>query len=67
MDDSELLDLLQTLSDWSASPLWYIRHGAMLMFASMAVHSASKIGQSSMFPSLINHLRDALKDDKVLR
>ncbi|KAM0941961.1 putative armadillo-like helical, translational activator Gcn1, TOG domain-containing protein [Dioscorea sansibarensis] len=64
MEDSELLDLLQTLSDLSASPIWYIRHGAMLMFASMAVHSASKIGQSSILPSLINHIRDALKDDK---
>ncbi|KAJ0966557.1 hypothetical protein J5N97_023474 [Dioscorea zingiberensis] len=64
MEDSELLDLLQTLSDLSASPIWFIRHGAMLMFASMAVHSASKICQSSLFPSLLTHIRDALKDDK---
>ncbi|XP_073102669.1 protein ILITYHIA [Elaeis guineensis] len=64
MEENEFLDLLQTLSDLSASSSWFIRHGSMLTYSSMSLHSPSMLCQSPQYLSLTNHFKDALKDDK---
>lgn len=66
MEDTELLELLRTLSDLASSPTWSVRHGSVLAFSSMFLNCASKICQSTVFSSITDHLKDALKDDKVL-
>ncbi|PKA55682.1 hypothetical protein AXF42_Ash011974 [Apostasia shenzhenica] len=64
MDCDEVMDLLQSLCDLFTSSNWNIRHGAMLTLTSIALHTPSIICQSSLFPSIVDHLRSSLKDDK---
>ncbi|XP_073011814.1 protein ILITYHIA isoform X1 [Typha latifolia] len=64
MEESEFLDLVQTLCEFGASPAWFVRHGSMLTFSSISLHCPSMICRSVLFPSLTDRLRDALKDDK---
>lgn len=66
MEDDEFLDLLQILSDLSTSETWFIRHGSFLALSSMSLHNPSMMCRSLLFPSLLDYLKDALKDDKVL-
>ena len=66
MEDAEFLDLLKTLSSLITSPNWSIRHGSMLTLSSTAMYSPSMICQSPLFPSLVDGLKSALRDDKVL-
>lgn len=66
MEDTELLELLRTLSKLASSPNWFVRHGSGLAFSSMFLISASKLCQSTGFSSITDRLKDALKDDKVL-
>ncbi|KAJ8616836.1 hypothetical protein MRB53_036208 [Persea americana] len=64
MEDTELLELLRTLSKLASSPNWFVRHGSGLAFSSMFLISASKLCQSTGFSSITDRLKDALKDDK---
>ncbi|OVA02254.1 HEAT [Macleaya cordata] len=64
MEDSELFDLLQMLSELMSSPTWSLRHGAVLTVSSILRHNPSMICLAPSFPTIIDHLKDTLKDDK---
>jgi hypothetical protein len=65
MEESEFTELLQTLIDYSMSSSWFIRHGSILTFSSISMHCPSLLCVSPLFTSLMDRLKDALKDDKV--
>jgi hypothetical protein len=65
MEESEFTELLQTLIDYSMSYSWFIRHGSILTFSSISMHCPSLLCVSPFFTSLMDRLKDALKDDKV--
>nr|CAB3493441.1 unnamed protein product [Digitaria exilis] len=65
MEETEISDLVQILLNLSTSPEWYTRHGALLGFSSIAMHSPSKLCHLASFPSLVDLLKDSLKDDKI--
>ncbi|XP_042484650.1 protein ILITYHIA [Macadamia integrifolia] len=64
MEDGELLDLLKMLLSSYQSPIWSSRHGSVLTVSSMLRHSPSAISLSPVFPSVLDCLKNALKDDK---
>ncbi|KAL6843469.1 hypothetical protein ACP4OV_026531 [Aristida adscensionis] len=64
MEANEISDLVQILLNMSTSPDWCARHGALLAFSSIAVHCPSKLCHSSSLSSLVDVLKDSLKDDK---
>ncbi|GJN23498.1 hypothetical protein PR202_gb11149 [Eleusine coracana subsp. coracana] len=64
MEEVEISDLVQVLLNMSTSPNWCSRHGALLAFSSTSVHCPSQLCHSASFSSLVNLLKDALKDDK---
>nr|CAB3498404.1 unnamed protein product [Digitaria exilis] len=65
MEETEISDLVQILLNLSTSPEWSTRHGALLGFSSIAMHSPSKLCHLASFPSLVDLLKDSLKDDKI--
>ncbi|ONK79574.1 uncharacterized protein A4U43_C01F7760 [Asparagus officinalis] len=64
MEDTELSDLLKMVSSLSISSNWSIRHGSMLTLSSMAMYIPAMICHSSQFPSLVDNLKNSLRDDK---
>ncbi|WVZ60305.1 hypothetical protein U9M48_010349 [Paspalum notatum var. saurae] len=64
MEETEISDLVQNLLNMSTSPDWCTRHGALLAFSSISMHSPSKLCHLVSFPSLVDLLKDSLKDDK---
>ncbi|MQL85382.1 hypothetical protein Taro_017909, partial [Colocasia esculenta] len=64
MEDDEVLNMMETLSSLSASTNWSVRHGSLLTIASMSLHNPSMLCMVSILPSVMNHLKVALKDDK---
>ncbi|XP_025797732.1 protein ILITYHIA isoform X2 [Panicum hallii] len=64
MEETEISDLVQILLNLSTSPDWCTRHGALLGFSSISMHSPSKCCHLASFPSLVDLLKDSLKDDK---
>ncbi|CAN6287018.1 unnamed protein product [Urochloa humidicola] len=64
MEETEISDLVQILLNLSTSPDWCTRHGALLAFSSISMHSPSKLCHLASFPSLVDLLKDSLKDDK---
>lgn len=64
MEDAQLTELLQELSDLTSSPSWSARHGSVLTISSVLRHSPSAICTSTVFPSVLNHLKVSLKDEK---
>jgi len=66
MEETEISDLVQILLNMSTSSDWCTRHGALLAFSSISMHSPSKLCHLASFPSLVDLLKDSLKDDKVL-
>uniref|UniRef100_K4AM52 TOG domain-containing protein n=1 Tax=Setaria italica TaxID=4555 RepID=K4AM52_SETIT len=64
MEETEISDLVQILLNMSTSPDWCTRHGALLGFSSISMHSPSKLCHLASFPSLVDLLKDSLKDDK---
>ena len=66
MEETEISDLVQILLNLSTSPDWCTRHGALLGLSSISMHSPSKLCHLASFPSLVDLLKDSLKDDKVL-
>ncbi|GMN25829.1 hypothetical protein TIFTF001_001087 [Ficus carica] len=64
MEDAQLTELLQELSDLTSSPSWSARHGSVLTISSILRHNPSAICTSTVFPSVLNHLKVSLKDEK---
>uniref|UniRef100_A0A0E0KIC6 TOG domain-containing protein n=1 Tax=Oryza punctata TaxID=4537 RepID=A0A0E0KIC6_ORYPU len=64
MEDNETSDLVQTLLNMSTLPDWCTRHGALLTFCSISMHCSSKLCRPMSFPSIVDLLKDSLKDDK---
>uniref|UniRef100_A0A0E0KIC1 TOG domain-containing protein n=1 Tax=Oryza punctata TaxID=4537 RepID=A0A0E0KIC1_ORYPU len=65
MEDNETSDLVQTLLNMSTLPDWCTRHGALLTFCSISMHCSSKLCRPMSFPSIVDLLKDSLKDDKI--
>jgi hypothetical protein len=66
MEENETSDLVQTLLNMGTLPDWCTRHGALLTFCSISMHCSSKLCRSMSFPSIVDLLKDSLKDDKVV-
>ncbi|KAJ6881995.1 LOW QUALITY PROTEIN: hypothetical protein NC651_028566 [Populus alba x Populus x berolinensis] len=64
MEEPQLDDLLELLSNLASSPSWVSRHGSVLTISSLLRHNPSFVVTSQMFPSIIHCLKDALKDEK---
>ncbi|XP_073263001.1 protein ILITYHIA isoform X2 [Populus alba] len=64
MEEHQLDDLLELLSNLASSPSWVSRHGSVLTISSLLRHNPSSVVTSQMFPSIIHCLKDALKDEK---
>ncbi|KAG6482942.1 hypothetical protein ZIOFF_059581 [Zingiber officinale] len=64
MEDNEFQGLLQVLMDLTESATWFVRHGSFLTLSSISLHNPSTLHRSLLFPSFIDTLKDALKDDK---
>ncbi|XP_024025150.1 protein ILITYHIA [Morus notabilis] len=64
MEDAQLTELLQELSDLTSAPSWSARHGSVLTVSSMLRHNPSAICTSTVFPSILSHLKGTLKDEK---
>jgi hypothetical protein len=67
MEEPQLDDLLELLSNLASSPSWVSRHGSVLTISSLLRHNPSSVVTSQMFPSIMRCLKDALKDEKVLQ
>ncbi|KAM6596352.1 hypothetical protein CsatA_006876 [Cannabis sativa] len=64
MDVAQLGELLQELSDLASSPSWSVRHGSVLTISSMLRHNPSAVYTSTLYPSILRHLKSTLKDEK---
>ncbi|PIA40115.1 hypothetical protein AQUCO_02500083v1 [Aquilegia coerulea] len=64
MEDSEVFDLLKMLAISMSSATWFVRHGSVLTISSMLRHHPSVVCLSPVLPSIVEHLKDTLKDDK---
>ncbi|KAM0871526.1 hypothetical protein ACQ4PT_039331 [Festuca glaucescens] len=63
-DEIETSDLVQALLSMGTLPDWCTRHGALLTFSSISRHSPTKLCDSASFASIVDLLKDSLKDDK---
>lgn len=64
MEDAQLADLLQELSSLLSSPSWSARHGSVLTIKSMLRHNPTAICMSPFFQSIVDDLKETLKDEK---
>ncbi|XP_057962817.1 protein ILITYHIA [Malania oleifera] len=64
MEEDQLSELLQELSNLTSSSSWSARHGSVLAVSSMLRHSATKMCLSETFPSVLNCLKVTLNDEK---
>ncbi|XP_048226208.1 protein ILITYHIA isoform X2 [Ricinus communis] len=64
MEAAQLIDLLHQLSNSASSPSWVSRHGSVLTISSLLRHNPSSVITSAEFPSIIDCLKDGLKDEK---
>lgn len=64
MEDAQLTDLLQELSSLLSSPSWSARHGSVLTIKSMLRHNPTAICMSPFFQSIVDDLKETLKDEK---
>lgn len=65
MEDNEFQNLLQGLVGLTKSATWFVRHGSFLTLSSISLHNPSTLYRSLLFPSFLDNLKVALKDDKV--
>lgn len=65
MEDNEFQNLLQVLVGLTKSANWFVRHGSFLTLSSISLHNPSTLYRSLLFPSFLDNLKVALKDDKV--
>ncbi|KAL6142934.1 hypothetical protein ACLB2K_061209 [Fragaria x ananassa] len=64
IEDTQLTELLQELSSFPLSLSWSARHGYVLTISSMLRHIPSTVCASTVFPSILDQLKAALKDEK---
>ncbi|ONI05050.1 hypothetical protein PRUPE_6G353600 [Prunus persica] len=64
VEDDQLSELLQELSNLPLSLSWSARHGSILTISSMLRHNPSVICTSPEFPSILDQLKSALTDEK---
>ncbi|KAL5712127.1 eIF-2-alpha kinase activator GCN1 [Ranunculus cassubicifolius] len=64
MEETELHNLLQMLTDSMPNTTWFIRHGSVLTISSILRHHPESVYQSSLLSSIIDRLKAALKDEK---
>ncbi|KAK7337971.1 hypothetical protein VNO77_18565 [Canavalia gladiata] len=64
VEDVQLTELIQELSSLANSPSWPPRHGSILTISSLFHHNPAPICSSSLFPTIVDCLRDTLKDEK---
>ncbi|KAK7285862.1 hypothetical protein RJT34_20645 [Clitoria ternatea] len=64
LEDSQLTELIQELSSLASSPSWPPRHGSILTISSLFHHNPAPVCSCPLFPTIINCLRDGLKDEK---
>ncbi|XP_059439580.1 protein ILITYHIA isoform X2 [Corylus avellana] len=64
MEDAQLTDLLQELSNLASSPSWSARHGSVLTISSLLRHNPITISLSPLFRFIVEHLKGTLKDEK---
>lgn len=65
MEDAELTDLLQEISNLVSSPSWSARHGSVLTISSLLRHNPNTICLSPLFQLIVDNLKGTLKDEKV--
>lgn len=65
LDEMQLSELIQELSSLASLPSWPQRHGSVLTLSSMFRHNPAPICLSSSFSSIVDCLKDTLKDEKV--
>lgn len=65
LEDEEVLDLLNEITNSALSSTWFTRHGAVLTISSMLKHSPAIICTSSSYGAVVNCLKSSLKDEKV--
>ncbi|KAK7397369.1 hypothetical protein VNO78_18538 [Psophocarpus tetragonolobus] len=64
LEDVQLTELIQELSSLANSPSWPPRHGSILTISSLFHYNPATICSSSLFPTIVDCLRDTLKDEK---
>ncbi|KAG5056227.1 hypothetical protein JHK85_008737 [Glycine max] len=64
LEDVQLTELIQELSSLANSPSWPPRHGSILTISSLFHYNPATICSSSLFSTIVDCLRDTLKDEK---
>ncbi|RZB49639.1 protein ILITYHIA-like [Glycine soja] len=64
LEDVQLTELIQELSSLANSSSWPPRHGSILTISSLLHYNPATICSSSLFPTIVDCLRDTLKDEK---
>ncbi|GAU13582.1 hypothetical protein TSUD_346860 [Trifolium subterraneum] len=64
LEADQFTELIQELSSLANSPNWPPRHGSILTISSLLYHNPAPVFSSSLFPTIVNCLRDTLKDEK---
>ena len=67
IEEVEMTQLLHELLNLMSSSSWSARHGSVFTISSILRHNPSAICSSTMFPSILNHLKVTLKDEKVFQ
>lgn len=65
LEEYQLPELLEALSDLASFSTWSARHGLVLMISSILRHNPSMLCASPLFSSVVDCLKDASKDEKV--
>jgi HEAT repeat protein len=64
LEADQFTELIQELSSLANSPNWPPRHGSILTISSLLYHNPAPVFSSSLFPTIVDCLRDTLKDEK---
>ncbi|XP_078427732.1 putative protein kinase regulator ILITHYIA [Wolffia australiana] len=64
LEEHEVTEMVESLISLSTSSNWSLRHGSILTLAAMSSNNPSMMCMSTSFPSAINRLKAAIKDDK---
>ncbi|KAI9185460.1 hypothetical protein LWI28_007508 [Acer negundo] len=64
MEDAQLADLLEELLNLASSTGWAPRHGSVLTLSALLRNNPSPIFMSPLFPSIVDRLKNSLKDEK---
>ncbi|KAK2365272.1 protein ILITYHIA [Trifolium repens] len=64
LEADQFTELIQELSSLANSPNWPPRHGSILTISSLLYHNPAPVFSSSLFLTIVDCLRDTLKDEK---